>query len=391
MSTERLCLYCGKPTGKVRKGDHLIPAAIGGTRATRDVCNKCNNELSDIDRELCSRSPLSLVASHVIDGHIASAWDVDAFDHNLLQEGKPDFAKGGFRIFPQLIVSSNFDSLRGDWYELREFGTEKFNLLFRRRLRKAFWEHEHGNKNAIRFSKVPFNADLLTRYTYLPRFFVRGTVEEACSSKTIELGYTSQATKRMALARVENGLTSSGKTELSIRNASALPAFRCICDGSKVWRGLAKIAVNLLHDHCERTEVNLTTFPHVIAEIRGKLKFEPLRIQQSGFIRHSDVATFAESDGSHAVRFIWERGRWWAAFAFFGGRIGAMVNFPGPNQESWSVLYVKAPLYSNDWTNLKSSIPVFARYHVEWSDLNRMISTGGFINIKSEVFEAEAN
>ena len=47
MSTERLCLYCGNPTGKVRKGEHLIPDAIGGTLATKDVCGKCNNELSE--------------------------------------------------------------------------------------------------------------------------------------------------------------------------------------------------------------------------------------------------------------------------------------------------------------------------------------------------------
>jgi hypothetical protein len=44
---------------------------------------------SDIDRELCSRSPLSIVAAKEIDAYIAQAWDVDDGRRHLL-EGRPD-------------------------------------------------------------------------------------------------------------------------------------------------------------------------------------------------------------------------------------------------------------------------------------------------------------
>ena len=81
-------MYCGEHTKGVKKGEHLIPDAIGGTLSTKDVCDQCNNLLSDIDRELCSRSPLSFVAAKEIDGHVWQAWDVDETS-GLLLEGRP--------------------------------------------------------------------------------------------------------------------------------------------------------------------------------------------------------------------------------------------------------------------------------------------------------------
>src|SRR5262245_9241439 len=67
--TKRPCLYCGEPTGRGRKGEHIVPEAIGGALtlndvSTRAVCPKCNSGvLAQLDRELCSRSFLSAIAS----------------------------------------------------------------------------------------------------------------------------------------------------------------------------------------------------------------------------------------------------------------------------------------------------------------------------------------
>jgi hypothetical protein len=387
MSNRRICLYCGEPTGRVKKGDHLIPDAIGGTLATKDVCSTCNGNLSDIDRELSSRSPLSVVASQEIDGHIAQAWDVDAWDNNLLIEGKPDFARSSFTLFPQMIVAPRGEQFRADWPQLREFGFDRFQVLFRRRLRKAFWEYEHGNKRAIMFSQVPHNEDLLRRYTYLPRFFVRGTVAEACGTKTIELGYLSQSTKRFALARLESGLLQGRESKTEVRPGTALPAVRCFCDAGKVWRALAKIAINVLHHYCGNTDVNLHGVPRVIAEITGKRKFAPLRIRRSGFVRYDDVATIA-TKGCHTLRFSWEEPWWNVAFAFFGGQIGAAIKFPGPNKESWRMLDVTAPIDSSDWKVTPSSLVIPSKFNVEWGDLNNLIPGGKFVEMNSEMFEA---
>jgi len=385
MSTERLCLYCGCPALNVRNGDHLIPRAIGGTLTTKDVCNDCNNELSDIDRELCSRSPLSLAACRVIDGHIAQAWDVDATERNLLIDGRLD-SDQGFRIFPQMVVLPTTEQYRADWPEIRGFGFDKFEVLFRRRLRKAFCEFRDGSKKAIRFSEVPYNSDLLTRYTHFPRFLVRGTVAQACSTKTIELSYTSRAMKRMALARLDEGLGINRKSRTAVCMGSCLPAIRFFCDAGKIWRGLAKIAINLLHHYCRRTEVTLRTFTRVIEEIRGQRRFHPIRVRRSGFVCYSDIASIAV-ENSHSVRLSWRDGYWNAAMAFFGGMIGAAIKFPGPNDETWRMLDITAPLRSSDWKASPSSLFVPSRFNVEWDDLNKMIAGGGFVAMKSEMFE----
>ena len=75
------CMYCGTPTGKGNRGEHIIPTALGGALSLNDqgdkrVCAKCNNGvLSQIDRELCSRSYLSVVASQELASHLWQTWD----------------------------------------------------------------------------------------------------------------------------------------------------------------------------------------------------------------------------------------------------------------------------------------------------------------------------
>lgn len=378
---ERLCMYCGKPTGRVRKGEHLIPDAIGGTIATKDVCPRCNNVLSDIDRELCSRSPLSLVAAKEIDGHIWQAWDVDE-NSGLLLEGRPNFERGSFTAYPQIIILPVGEQLRSDYQELLEFGIERFHVLFSRRLRKAFWEHEHGNRKAIQFVHVSHNGGPLANYRYPPRFFVRGSVAEACANKTIELSYHSRSARRFALSRIESGLNLRPLVRTEVAIGSALPTLRFFCDGGKVWRALAKIAVNLLHHFCRETLVNYQTFPRVIAEILGTQTFEPSRLDRSGFVCAGDVATIASDRQSHTFRLSWEKGWWNAAMAFFGGQIGAAVKFPGPNKEQWRTLDIRAPINSNDWTVSPSSLIIPARFNVEWLDLNKMVPDGGLVEMQ---------
>jgi 5-methylcytosine-specific restriction endonuclease McrA len=79
VEARHLCLYCGEPTNKGRKGEHIVPEAIGGALTLNDVssrvvCQKCNSGvLSVLDKELCSRSYLSAIASQVIDAHL---WQV---------------------------------------------------------------------------------------------------------------------------------------------------------------------------------------------------------------------------------------------------------------------------------------------------------------------------
>jgi HNH endonuclease len=89
-SNNRVCVYCGGAVHKVRKGEHIIPVALGGKRTISDsckdrtVCNPCNNgPLSQLDTELCSRSPLSIVAARELDAFVWQTWDVDHGGSNV--------------------------------------------------------------------------------------------------------------------------------------------------------------------------------------------------------------------------------------------------------------------------------------------------------------------
>ena len=112
-------------------------------------------------------------------------------------------------------------------------------MLFKRRLQKAFWNFKRGKKTFV-FSAVPNNDDLLTRYKHYPRFFVRGTVAQACSEKTIELGFTSHAAKRIALAKLDSGLSYTHDARTEVRLGSGEPTIRFFCDAGKVWGGWRK-------------------------------------------------------------------------------------------------------------------------------------------------------
>ena len=106
----KTCIYCGGEALKVRKGEHIIPKAIGGRRTISDfckgrtVCNPCNNgPLSELDDELCRRSPLSVIASQEIGSHIWQVWDVDNQADNLLLEARPDWCAQSLAQYPQIV------------------------------------------------------------------------------------------------------------------------------------------------------------------------------------------------------------------------------------------------------------------------------------------------
>jgi hypothetical protein len=50
------------------------------------------------------------------------------------------------KVYPQLIIRHSEMQFRADYEELLSFGADKFHRLFTRRLKRAFWEHEHGDK-----------------------------------------------------------------------------------------------------------------------------------------------------------------------------------------------------------------------------------------------------
>lgn len=96
------CIYCGGPTSGVRKGDHIVPEAMGGELTLKCVCKTCNGEFSKLEQELCSRSPLSIILQQELGTESTTSWDYD-IERDIALEARP---LPGFRspvLWPQLI------------------------------------------------------------------------------------------------------------------------------------------------------------------------------------------------------------------------------------------------------------------------------------------------
>jgi hypothetical protein len=165
---------------------------------------------------------------------------------------------------------------------------------------------------------------------------------------------------------------------------SHLPTIRCFFDAAKVWRALAKMTINLFHAYCKRTPVDRDHFAQPIAEILGTRPFSETRVKRSGFVWASDVASLNAELNTHVCRLHGANGWWNAAFAFFGGQIGAAVVIPGPNHERWKTLDVRMPIESSDWTVQEISFDLPGmRFNVEWLKLPKIIPSMAFVGIES--------
>jgi hypothetical protein len=111
-----------------------------------------------------------------------------------------------------------------------------------------------------------------------------------------------------------------------------------------------KMGLNLIAAHCPNTIINHSTFDQVMRLILGEGHLHQDVIHRMGFLRASDVVPINDADGGHSFRLIHDSGRWFVFSSFFGGSVGAMVFFPGPNGETWRCADIVAPIGSQKWT-----------------------------------------
>ena len=391
-SVQRICIYCGEPALKVKRGEHIIPEAIGGSRkmTIKNVCATCNNQiLSGLDTELCTRSPLAQVAGLEKDKPFPQTWDVDESDDNLLLEARHDRDVSDNRyvipyVYPQLIMRPAGIQFRGDYKHLMEYGEDRFCHDFVARLKAALLRYQQGDKKAFRGATEKPNAEMLKRYTYPPRFFVRGSIAEACDAgknKTIFLGYFEPADRELALAELPKAIAGGPLAETRMATGSGAPPARTNYDGSKVWRALTKIAFNTLHHYCKRTTVDREHFPRAVAEILGKRQLASDVPRYSGFVWAQDVASLNAPPNTHVCRLYHDGRLWHAVFSFYGGQIGAATSFESPCYETWKTLDVQAPVGSPDWTTTERQYVIIT--HLNYADseghLRNMISGMEFV------------
>lgn len=378
------CIYCGARLRRVRRGEHVVPEAIGGTLTIKHVCSECNNGvLSDLDRELCSRSPLSVIAAQEMDAHIWQTWDVDHAARNLLLEAKPDFDQKSMTLFPQIVFEPRGPQIRGDYEEMRRFGADDFRKVFVKFVLQAFRAHEAGEKRRLILESMGLNTELLQQYRYPPRVFARRPIREFRKGMAFILRYQNDADRRFAMAGLEGWQPDTDWRGYEVGLGSRLPSVRCFWDAKKTLRGLAKIGVNLLAKYCVKTSVDRTSFLDVVRAIRGEVELNPTLFRSNGFVWPSDLDAIRFVDG-HSFRLLYDRGRWRVFSSFFGGRICSVTMFSGPNQEGWNCLDVCAPLRSRSWTTEVHNVLLPLRTHVEWEDFARIIPSAEIINVRSE-------
>ncbi len=380
---ERICIYCGGCVRRVRKGkgEHIVPDAIGGALTLDAVCGNCNNEFSAIDTELCSRSPLSLVASKVIGAHAWQVWNVDPTASQLLVEGWPDWSVETIRVYPQIIFEQSRLRMYGDLDEMLRFGIREFEQVLVRSMLRAFQRSEAGCKKWLHVERVEKGQVVARGYRFPPRVFSRRSIKELAdrlrrnARASFILRYQKDADRKLALSVLENWTPRRTFKSLERGTGSLLPVFGTSYELGAVMRALAKIAVNLLAHCCPNTPLNFQTIPGVIRVITGVAPVSTALLSANGFVRARDIQSLAADANAHSFRLLHWNGEWWVYASFFGGQIGSFVSFPGPNKESWTCADIVAPLRSKDWIVRTSQIIQPLRVKIVWQDSDQMSPT----------------
>ncbi len=384
-------MYCGHTLGRAKKGEHVIPRALGGALALKQVCPRCNNRFSEIDGELCSRSPLSIIASQEIDSHVWQVWDVDDSSGNVLLEARPEWA--GTRLkslvqYPQLVLERGGLVVRGDAEEMRHFGDDNFNRLLVRSLLDAFQRNKAGERRWLHFEHIEPNATMRRHYRFPPRIFWRHSIGELRKRfvqkkpAAFVLRYACDADRRRLLSVLDNWNPTLAFRHLKIGMGSHRPEIRFLYEITKTLRGLAKVALNVLAKCCQQTPVDAQHFPDAVAIILGQ---SPTAMLQGGFVRPSEIESIGRQHSAHSFRLVHMDGHWHIYSSFFGGRAGSFMRFNGPNYERWRTMDVEAPLRSAGWLYRRSRILQPLSCHFGIFGASEIIPSVEFLRLNSEL------
>jgi hypothetical protein len=386
----KACVYCGGNIGRVKKGEHVIPAAIGGALTIKTVCQACNNLFSRIDAELCSRSALSIVASQELDAHLWQVWDVDHAAKNLFLEASPDWSAKSFKLYPQVVFERSGPQIRGDYQEMIRFGKEAFQQVLVKGMLRACRRFNAGQPRWLHRERMPLNPDLAKQYRLPPRIFVRHSITELADllsqnkRASFVLRYETDADWRFAMNVLSKWEPTPGYQRFDVRLGTHLPTFRFTYDGTEVLRALAKIGINLLAAHCCKTRVNWETFRDVIAVVMGKSPVSLPLMNANGFVDARGIEPIRAQARAHSFRLLHSDGHWHIYSSFFGGRVGSFVRFPGPNHEEWNEVDIIAPLGSPSWTVATGRIIQPFPVSIEWRNLRLIVPSIEMFNTAAD-------
>lgn len=352
MSTKKKqCIYCGQDVHGVRKGEHVVPQALGTTVVIPRVCKKCNNnELSQLDKELTSASPLHIAARKELDIIGDNVWDYNA-QLNLAIEGRLANDLSVVVQWPQVVLDEGQSIFCYDIQEVEKVGLQVCYEAFHSQLLKAVETvHRNDRRPKFRWSSIP---NLPRRGRFPPRVFTRHRCDDLHGDISFECRYHGNIDQNNVLSRLE-------KLHIDINNTKEF-SMKGVIDPEAatsyrprwILRALVKIGINLLayvmKDDFQRDAFSDAT-QFVLRDIGGSPS-----IIECGFLNKEITKSLGCPHNAH--KFILQHDRNWALdCSFFGGIIGATVSFPGQNWGNIRRIEIVAPLGSSDWEVCKSQI-----------------------------------
>jgi hypothetical protein len=242
----------------------------------------------------------------------------------------------------------------------------------------AAFQRFNSGKGALHLERVR-NDFRSNGHRFAPRVFTRHTISEIAKNirdQSFILRYASAEDLRFALRSMSH-MDPSRKSQFSRWSQSKMSYFPTISMNFNMGltlRAMMKIGVNLLAAYCSKTPVDCESFRGVTRLILGRDHPQPMLFASNGFVGAGGIQDIAQT-GCHTFRLTYLNGEWRVYSSFFGGRIGSVVSFPGPNREEWNTLGIVAPIRSRNWTAKPSQLYQPLGVRVQWSDNSDLTPT----------------
>lgn len=367
----------------VMTNEHIVPDGLGADGTIENVCKTCNGgRLSKLDRELISRSPLSIIASRELNKPLHELWDFNQTFGNILLESHYDPALDGPRLYPQIVFDQGRRYIWADDKQMRAVTPTRLQILLRRSMSEALKRWEKKRKG-IFFEKIP-KALLTARFP--PRVFWRVPVEEIDDRSTLIIRYINDGEQFEVLNEIDHWpLRRRFRNYEGVLSRRA-PNVRIGFVNSTVACALLKIGFNLLARICTATDINCTTFPSIAATILGRHPVKVAMMHSTGFVRPSDFSYLETPTKSHTFCIWRDNGAWEILMSWFGGQVCAAAKVHGWSHDRWRFARLEVPIGRphDEWkiTTSEKVIPQKPPYQVEWEDLAAVVPTAKIHNLQ---------
>ncbi len=345
------CIYCGQDVRGVRKGEHVVPQALGTTVTIRRVCNECNNnELSRLDKELVSASPLHIAAREELDIVGDNVWDYNT-QLDLAIEGRLVENSSAVVQWPQVILDEGQTVFCYDIEEVEKVGQQVCYEAFRKQLITAVQTVRRNDRRPrLRWHSIP---NLPKRGRFPPRVFTRHNCDDLHEGISFECRYHGTIDRNDVLSRLEKWQIDLNSTKEMTMEGVIDPEAATSYRPRWILRALVKIGINLLA-YVMENDFQREAFSDAIQFVIRDIGEGPSS-NECGFLTKDITESLTCPHNSHKFILQYD-GNWALDCSFFGGIVGATVLFPGQNWENVRRIEIVAPLGSSDWEVGKSQI-----------------------------------